>query len=188
MKKYILIILVLLVGVGIFIYLHSVSGPNKDSQIKKEKTEQAKDTNADKISRGEKSNKICAWIEKSDIIIKLDLPEKYTGAASYEVGFLFKSSYGDQARFVRLARKNCDYRVGFSKKDFINLNMAPNSPFAIVAEKNSSTHFSYANWPINISFDKNGTITKGMPENGKTIVIKVNGVVDAFQQYKELFN
>ena len=132
-------------------------------------------------------DKICNWIDDSDIVIKLDLPEEYahyddaTIFPSYEVGFMFKSSHGEIASSRRLARKNCDYRVGFSKDDFTNINSNPNYPLIIYAQKDSSTDFSYDSEPIKI------TLKDGLPEQGDEFVVKINGKTPSFRHYDEVF-
>ncbi len=135
-----------------------------------------------------KSNKLCDWIDKSDIVIKLKLPEKYgyykdnTKSPSYETGLMFKSSYGDIASSRRLARKACDYRVGFSKKDFENINYNPNYPFIIISYKNSSTDFTYNEEPIKITLNKDG-----LPNEGKEFILNVSGETPSFKHYQNIF-
>lgn len=177
-----------LILISVFLLAGCKSAPNNTEQASTENNAQNKEINTKEEAPTEKTNKMCDWVDESDVIIQLILPEEYANAISYEAGFLFESSYGDNARLMRLARKNCDYRVGFSKEDFLNINMSANSPFVIAAENDVSSHFSYEGWPININFDENGTITDGMPEEGKTIIIKVTGTENAYQQYKEIFD
>ena len=156
--------------------------PNKNtgkiSDIKNEETKTVSKT----------KNKLCDWIDKSDIIIKLNLPEKYgyykddKKSPSYETGLMFKSSYGDIASSRRLARKACDYRVGFSKKDFKNINYNPNYPFVIISHRDSSTDFTYDKEPIKLTLNKDN-----LPNEGKEFILNVNGETSSFKHYQKIF-
>lgn len=183
-----------LILLSVFVLAGCKSAPSNIEQTNTETNNQNQEPTTTEETTTKKSNKMCDWIDDSDLIIQLDLPEEFAlyektnSSPSYNTGFLFRSSYGDQARLMRLARKGCDYRVGFSKEDFRELNMAPNSNLTIAAESGSQEHFSYENWPIEMNFDGEGMPTDGIPEEGKTIVIKVTGTVSSFQQYQEVFN
>jgi len=146
------------------------------------------DNNKQAINKETSSNnKICSWIDDSDVVIKLDLPEEYAHYndaniyPSYEVGLMFRSSYGDIASSRRLARKGCDYRVGFSKEDFADINSNPNYPLVILALKDSSTDFSYDSEPIKLTFKD------GLPEQGNEFVLKITGEVPSFGHYDGIF-
>jgi len=129
-------------------------------------------------------NKMCAGIEASDLVITLDLPEKYahyndrTIFPSYEVGFMFKSAHGDIAENVKKARKQCEYKVGFSKQELNNIH----GRFFPIIRKGSKTFLTYENDPMMISLQDNG-----LPEQGKTITLKITGeTTDGFNRYVKL--
>lgn len=135
----------------------------------------------------EGNNKACAWIDNSDVVIKLDLPEEYANyndkniLPSYETGFMIKSSYGDIASIRPLAIKGCDYRVGFSKEDFAAMNLNPNYPLVILAKKDYKTDFTYDNEPMKI------TLKDGLPEQGNEFIIKITGERPSFGHYDAVF-
>jgi hypothetical protein len=133
------------------------------------------------------SDKLCGWIDDSDVIIKLDLPEEYAYyndeniSQSYETGFMFKSSYGDVASSRRLARKGCDYRVGFSKEDFADMNINPNYPLVILIKNGPSIDLSYDGEPLKI------TLKDDLPEQGNEFIVKINGETQSFGHYDEIY-
>ena len=129
-------------------------------------------------------NKMCDNINKSDVIITLDLPEKYahyndrTIFPSYEVGFMFKSAHGDIAESVKKARKQCEYKVGFSKQELNNLH----GRFFPIIRKDAKTFLTYQGDPMMISLQENG-----LPEQGKVITLKITGeTADGFNRYVKL--
>jgi len=127
---------------------------------------------------------MCDSIESSDVVISLDLPEKYahynnrTIFPSYEVGFMFKSAHGDIAESIKKARKQCEYKVGFSKQELNNLH----GRFFPIIRKDAKTFLTYENDPIMISLQDNG-----LPEQGKTIILKITGeTTNGFNRYVKL--
>jgi len=142
---------------------------------------QGQDQNAQPAKR---PNKMCGSIESSDVVITLDLPEKYaryndrTVFPSYEVGFMFKSAHGDIAESVKMARKQCAYKVGFSKEELNNIH----GRFFPIIRKDANTFLTYQGDPMMISLQENG-----LPEQGKTVVLKVTGeTTDGFNRYVKL--
>ncbi len=55
------------------------------------------------------NDKLCGWIDESDIVIKVNFAEGVVKDTSYEVGFYFSPILST----MRLARSGCDYRTGF---------------------------------------------------------------------------
>jgi hypothetical protein len=68
----------------------------------------------------QKEDKLCGWIDKSDIIVKVIVPEGIKAETSYEAGFYFSPIYST----MRIARSGCDYRVGFMYSELENKGAA----------------------------------------------------------------
>ena len=68
----------------------------------------------------QKEDKLCGWIDKSDIIVKVIVPEGVKADTSYEAGFYFSPIYST----MRIARSGCDYRVGFMFSELENKGAA----------------------------------------------------------------
>jgi hypothetical protein len=69
------------------------------------------------------ANPMCDWIDKSDVIIKVKIPEGMTPDTSYETGFVYSKPDKPslELKLARVARSQCEYRVGFNKSDFKNI-------------------------------------------------------------------
>lgn len=67
-------------------------------------------TNGSVTPEQKKENKLCDWIDESDVIIKLNFVPGVVKDTSYEAGFYFSPIYFNG----RLARKDCDYRTGLN--------------------------------------------------------------------------
>jgi hypothetical protein len=138
---------------------------------------------SDKVIKG--PEKLCGWIDKSDVIITLDLPEEYahfnnrTIFPSYETGFMFRDARGEIARSVKLARKQCGYRVGFSKAELNEIH----GKFFPVIYKGSSQFLTYEGEPEFISLQADG-----LPQQGKEIILKVTGESDSAGHYNSFFD
>jgi len=59
------------------------------------------------------TDKVCAWVDASDVIIKLNFADGVEKDTSYEAGFYLS----EINLFARLARQQCDYRTGFSYEE-----------------------------------------------------------------------
>ncbi|MFA6042267.1 MAG: hypothetical protein WCV85_02920 [Patescibacteria group bacterium] len=59
------------------------------------------------------TDKVCGWVNKSDVIMKLNFADGVAKDTSYEAGFYLS----EINLFARLARKECDYRTGFSYEE-----------------------------------------------------------------------
>lgn len=62
-------------------------------------------------------NKVCSWVDNSEVIVKINLAPGIVADTSYEAGFVYPGKNGLEMRKARLARAACDYRVGFSKAE-----------------------------------------------------------------------
>jgi len=76
-------------------------------------TNQTGTTNENSNVAASDTNKVCAWVDNSDVIIKLNFADGVEKDSSYEAGFYLSSIN----LFARLARKECDYRTGFSYEE-----------------------------------------------------------------------
>lgn len=66
-------------------------------------------------------NKVCSWIDKSEVIVKINLAPGVVPDTSYEAGFVYAGKNGLEMREARIARATCDYRVGFSKTELAKI-------------------------------------------------------------------
>ncbi|MFA6250427.1 MAG: hypothetical protein WC686_02860 [Candidatus Shapirobacteria bacterium] len=105
-------------------------------------------------------NKLCSWVDNSDIIIKLTFADGVTKDTSYEVGFYYSSIGSD----MRLARSACDYRTGFAYSEMKNKGTVQVG----VRGYSDSNRRQLENEPINVVFDENGN-----PSLQSPIVVKV---------------
>lgn len=60
--------------------------------------------------------KLCGWIDKSDIIIELSFADGVQKDTSYETGFYYSPIMSN----MKLARRDCDYRTGFNFSEMKN--------------------------------------------------------------------
>jgi len=157
---------------------------NSQSSVTDESSKEQTSTSSEEKTE----STICQKIDDSDVVVQLNLPEEYAHYKdanifpSYETGFMFKSSYGDVASSRRLAKKDCNYRVGFNKDDFDQLNLNPNYPLVVFAYKDASNDFTYQNEPLKISIGANG-----LPEQGSEFILKVTGVTQSFGHFDTIF-
>jgi len=93
-------------------------------------------------------NKLCGWVDNSDIIIKLNFADGVIKDSSYETGFYYSSIGSD----MRLARSACDYRTGFSYSEMKNKGAVQVG----VRGYTDSNRRQLENEPINVIFDENG--------------------------------
>lgn len=59
--------------------------------------------------------KVCSWVDESDVIVKVNLGDEAVVDNSYEAGFMYYKQ-GSTLGLIqaRLARQVCDYKTGFS--------------------------------------------------------------------------
>jgi hypothetical protein len=62
-------------------------------------------------------NKLCDWVDASDVIIKVNFADGVAKDTSNEAGFYYSSVKSN----MRVARSGCDYRTGFSYDELKNL-------------------------------------------------------------------
>jgi hypothetical protein len=93
-------------------------------------------------------NKLCSWVDKSDIIIELSFADGVTKDTSYEAGFHYNPIGSD----MRLARGACDYRTGFSYTEMKNKGAVTME----VRGFNDSNLRQLENEPITVVFDADG--------------------------------
>jgi outer membrane murein-binding lipoprotein Lpp len=93
-------------------------------------------------------NKLCDWIDESDIIIKINFAEGVVKDTSYEAGFYY-STIGST---MRLARSGCDYRTGFSYEELKNAGAVQVG----VRGFTDSNRRQIAGEPIGLILDANG--------------------------------
>jgi len=126
------------------------------------------DKSLDSTTQNNKDKPWCDWIDESEIVIRLDLPEKYKDKSSYKVGFLHLDNiYNDVHHTARLAREGCDYRVGFNKDDFINF-WGIQIPYS---EAGLGFYFTYEGQPLQMN------LKEGLPDYDGELVLKVTGKV-----------
>jgi hypothetical protein len=93
-------------------------------------------------------NKLCDWVDESDIIIKVNFADGVVKDTSYEAGFY----YSEIGSTMRLARSACDYRTGFSYEELKNAGVVQVG----VRGYTDSNRRQIANEPISINFDADG--------------------------------
>lgn len=92
--------------------------------------------------------KLCAWVDKSDIIIELSFADGIVKDTSYEAGFAFSSI----ERTARLAREGCNYRTGFKYSELAGKGEVQ----VAVWGYNDNRKRQLLNEPINLTFDSEG--------------------------------
>ncbi len=92
--------------------------------------------------------KLCGWVDKSDIIIELSFADGLALDTSYETGFYFSPIMST----MRLARKDCDYRVGFSYEEMKNKGAIQVG----VRGYSDNVRRQLEDEPINVVFDAEG--------------------------------
>ena len=106
MTKNTKIILIVVILIALLVALFFIfKSPSAKTKVIKNKSSETKN-----IEASAQEDKLCGWIDKSDIIIKVNVPEGITKDTSYEAGFYFSPTYFT----ARLARQACGYRTGFS--------------------------------------------------------------------------
>ena len=114
------------------------------------------------------TNKMCDWIDKSEVIVKLNFaPEIVTKDTSYELGFVYSKPDKPQLelKLARVARSQCDYRVGFNKSDFNNIAHANLAAWTY----NGTVRQTLKGDPILVNFIDN------LPNLGKQIEVETIG-------------
>jgi hypothetical protein len=150
-----LVAIVLVVGIILL-----SSGKNSVKKNKATNEQSVKTENTAPIQPEKKENKLCDWIDKSDIIIKLNFAEGIEKDTSYEAGFYFSPTFFS----ARLARRDCDYRTGFNYSEFKEKGSAQ-----VGARRyTDSRRRQLENEPISVVFDENGH-----PDIGSYIEITV---------------
>ncbi|MFA6272056.1 MAG: hypothetical protein WC693_03010 [Patescibacteria group bacterium] len=106
-------------------------------------------------------NKLCDWIDESDIIIKINFADGVVKDTSYEAGFYY-SSIGST---MRLARSGCDYRTGFSYEELKNAGAVQVG----VRGYTDSNRRQIVGEPISVVLDANGK-----PDIGSYIEVTIS--------------
>lgn len=91
--------------------------------------------------------KLCDWVDKSEIIIKVNFANGVTKDTSYEAGFYFGNNLN-----ARLARKECNYRTGFSFSEMKGKGAAQMG----VRGYTDNVRRALTGDPISVTFDANG--------------------------------
>lgn len=112
-----------------------------------------------------KEDKLCGWIDESDVIIQVKLPDDTKGPTSYIAGFLHSidGSATARANLSRIARRQCDYRVGFTVDELKEITGAE----VYVAGFDDDERKKLENEPVNVTF------TEGTPDGGSVIMVNV---------------
>lgn len=111
------------------------------------------------------ANKMCDWIDKSEMVVKLNFaPDIVVKDTSYELGFVYSKPDKPQLelKLARIARSQCDYRVGFNKSDFINIAHANLAAWTY----NGTIRQKLKGDPISVDFVDN------LPNLGKLIEVE----------------
>jgi hypothetical protein len=104
--------------------------------------------------------KLCDWVDKSDIIIKINFADGVVKDGSYETGFYLSSIKST----MRLARSGCDYRTGFSYEELKNLGAVQVG----VRGYTDRLRRQIVNEPINVVFNESG-----VPDIGSYIEVTI---------------
>jgi hypothetical protein len=100
-------------------------------------------------SAGQDDNKkLCGWIDESDVIIKVNIPDGITKDTSYEAGFYLSEIKSN----MRVARAACGYRTGFKSSELKNLG----SVQVGVRGYTDNRRRQLENEPVSLVFDKDG--------------------------------
>lgn len=155
-----LFLIVVVAFVGVFIFLKTQSPKEFKDNISEDVKpsiidEQTNPTSIEtpEIEPTKEENKLCDWVDKSDIIIKVNFAEGVEKDTSYETGFYFDSITSS----MRLARKGCDYRTGFSFAEHKGAGLAEVGVRGYTDNKRRSI----LGEPISLSFDENGVPSIG---------------------------
>jgi hypothetical protein len=106
-------------------------------------------------------DKLCGWIDKSDMVIELSFADGVEKDSSYETGFYLSPIYST----MRLARAGCDYRVGFSFEE-----MKAKGPVEVgVRGYSDSVRRKLENEPIKVIFDAEGKPNVELPIKVKVL-------------------
>jgi len=111
-------------------------------------------------SGAEQREKLCGWVDRSDIIIKVNFAEGVAKDTSYETGFYFSPIYS----IMKLARAGCDYRVGFNFSEFKNKGAAEVG----VRGYSNNLRRQIEGQPISLVFD-----AEGKPSIGNQIEVLI---------------
>lgn len=103
----------------------------------------------------DEKNKLCGWVDESDIIIKLNFAEGVNKDTSYETGFAFSTIN----RTARLARSGCDYRTGFKFSELKGKGVVQIAVWGYTDNKRRML----LNEPINVTFDAEGKPNVSLP-------------------------
>ncbi len=106
------------------------------------------------------NSKLCGWIDKSDIIIKVNLAPGVKKDTSYETGFMFGPNYFP----ARVAREGCGYRVGFNYSEMKGKGISQVG----VRGYSDNKMRTIVGAPINVNFDKDGK-----PDVGNRIEVTI---------------
>lgn len=155
-KLGILVIAVIVISTGTLLYINYKNAP----KVAPQKEEIVEKTQQPVEEEKETSNKICEWVDNSDIIIKVNIPEGIEKENSYEAGFYFNPIVST----MRLARKECDYRTGFSFAELKGKKAADVG----VRNYSDSTRRVLVGEPIDVTFDSNG-----VPNIGPNIEVTI---------------
>jgi len=121
---------------------------NETSQATQEIELATMPTSAEITVQPSQENKLCSWVDDSDIVIKLNFAEGVVKDTAYEAGFYYSTIGSD----MRLARSACDYRTGFSYSEMKNKGAVQVG----VRGFSDSTRRQLKDEPINVVFDENG--------------------------------
>ncbi|MBP9781122.1 hypothetical protein KBC89_00515 [Candidatus Woesebacteria bacterium] len=99
--------------------------------------------------------KLCAWVDKSDIIIELSFADGVVKDTSYEAGFSFSSI----ERTARLAREGCNYQTGFKFSELANKGEVQVAVWGYTDNRKRQL----LNEPINLTFDSEGKPSIPLP-------------------------
>ncbi|MFA5360238.1 MAG: hypothetical protein WC349_04760 [Patescibacteria group bacterium] len=144
MAKNTKIILIVVILIALLITLFFIfKSPSTKTKVIENKSSETKT-----IETPAQEDKLCGWIDKSDIIIKVNVPEGIAKDTSYEAGFYFSPTFFT----ARLARQACGYRTGFSYAELKNKGAAQVG----VRGYTDSRRRQLENEPISIVFDENG--------------------------------
>ena len=105
-------------------------------------------------------NPQCAWIEKADVIIKVNFAEGVEKDTSYETGFYLSPIMSN----MRLARKDCDYQTGFTFEELKKIGEAEVG----VRGYSDNKRRIIEGEPISVTID-----TEGKPDIGNYIEVKI---------------
>ncbi len=103
----------------------------------------------------EKKEKLCGWIDKSDIIIELSFADGVNKDTSYETGFYYSPIMSN----MRLARNGCDYRTGFSFEEMKNKGAVEVGARGYTDNKRRKLDGE----PHSVTFDENGKPNVPLP-------------------------